>query len=68
MEWNIGALDRTIRFFVGVILGIFALSGSIKGNLLIVFIIISAYLLLSGIRSFCLIYRILGISTLSKGR
>ena len=66
MKWNVGGLDRTIRFFVAIIAGIMAMSGTVRGILLVILIVISVVSLVTGLMGFCGLYKILGISTVEK--
>ena len=66
MKWNVGSLDRTIRFFVAITAGIMAMSGTVSGILLIVLIVVSVVSLVTGLLGFCGLYKILGISTVEK--
>jgi uncharacterized membrane protein len=61
---NEGKLDRTVRIVLG--LAILLLSVFVSGVLQIVFYIIGAVALITGIIGFCGLYKILGINTCSK--
>lgn len=61
---NEGKLDRIVRIVLGLVL--LALAISLSGVLQIVFYILSAVTLITGIIGFCGLYKILGINTCSK--
>jgi len=65
-EKNMGALDRTVRILIAIILGILILTGKISGTLAWVLGIISVVFLLTSIIGWCPLYVPLGISTIKK--
>jgi hypothetical protein len=63
MKANVGGIDRVLRIIFGLVLlalGIFVFK---SGALMIVFVIIGAILLLTGLFRFCGLYPLLGINT-----
>jgi hypothetical protein len=66
MKKNMGALDRTVRILIAIILGILILTGKISGTLAWVLGIISVVFLLTSIIGWCPLYVPLGISTIKK--
>jgi len=66
---NEGMVDRIVRAVVGVILlwaGLWPLAGLQAAVLGIIVALIGLILVITAITGFCLIYRLLGISTLKK--
>ena len=59
---NENFVDRIVRFIIAIILGVIGYS-YLSGSLQIVLYIIAAVLLITSITGFCLIYKLLGIST-----
>jgi len=66
MQTNMGALDRLIRFVMGVILAILVIANAVKGTGAVIVGIIAIVLLLTSIFGFCGIYEPLNISTLKR--
>jgi len=63
MKPNMGTADRAIRIIVAILIGILYFTGKISGTLAIVLGIVAVLLLLTSFVGFCMLYRILGIST-----
>lgn len=63
MKVNESGLDRMIRVILGVALLALYLSGVVSGTLGVVFIIVGAIALITGIVGFCPLYAILKIKT-----
>ena len=63
MDRNVGPEDRVVRIVValGIAVGIFL--GLLDGTPAIIFGVIAAYLLLSGLFARCLVYQVGGIDT-----
>jgi hypothetical protein len=64
MKPNEGSTDRIIRVILGIVLiivGWFVLGNSVLG---VILDIIGVILLITAITGFCLIYRLLGVSTI----
>ena len=58
--------DRIIRFIIAAIIWVLFFTGTITGTTGIVLMVLSFVFLLTGLISFCPLYRIAGISTLEK--
>jgi hypothetical protein len=66
MERNVGKYDKAIRIGLGaslIIMGLPFAGGGFANWLKIVFLVVGAVLLLTGIIGFCPIYKVLGMST-----
>lgn len=63
MKANMSGFDRFIRAIVGIVLLALYFTGTVTGGLGIVFIIIAALLLITGVLGFCPIYALLKIRT-----
>ncbi len=63
MKTNESTLDRIIRVIVGIALLTLSFTGTFTGGLGIVFIVIGAVLLLTGVVGFCPLYALLKLST-----
>jgi len=66
---NEGTVDRIVRAVVGVVLiwaGLWPLAGLQAAVLGIIVALIGLILVITAITGFCLVYRLLGISTLKK--
>ncbi|MCX6793387.1 MAG: DUF2892 domain-containing protein [Candidatus Falkowbacteria bacterium] len=61
---NEGKLDRTVRIILGFVL--LLVSVFVSGVLQIVFYVLGAVVLITGIIGFCGVYKILGINTCAK--
>ncbi len=66
MQKNMGALDRLIRFIIGVVLAILVIANSVTGTAAVVVGIVAILLLLTSILGFCGLYVPLKISTLKR--
>jgi len=66
MQKNMGALDRLIRFIIGVVLAILVIANSVTGTAAVVVGIVAILLLLTSIFGFCGLYVPLKISTLKR--
>lgn len=62
---NENKTDRIIRFILGLIIGFIAYSYS-AGLIQLVLYLLTAILVITAITGFCLIYKLLGISSLKK--
>lgn len=67
MKKNIGNADRVARVCIGALLAFLAFTPSVDGGLAIAFYALAAYLVLTAIIDFCLIYRLLDIDTHDHG-
>ena len=63
MTANVGSHDRVVRIIVGVVLAVLAYLGVLPGVATIVMWVLAAYLLITGILSRCLIYKLADIDT-----
>jgi hypothetical protein len=63
MTANVGSHDRVVRIIVGVVLAVLAYLGVLPGVATIVMWVLAAYLLISGILSRCIFYKIADIDT-----
>jgi hypothetical protein len=63
MKTNESGLDRVIRIVLGLILLVLFLTGSVTGAVGVIFVILSAILLITGAIGFCPLYALLKIST-----
>ncbi len=66
MKKNMGAVDRTLRTLVAVILAILVLAGVVKGTLAYILVIVAVVFLATSLFGFCPLYVPLGISTLGR--
>jgi hypothetical protein len=66
MKKNLGNLDKLIRFFLAVNLGLLFVTGVVNGVLGIVFIALAVILLLTSLAGTCPLYSVLGLSSKSK--
>ena len=62
---NENNVDRIVRFFIGIILAVLAFF-AFNGTVQIILYVIAAVALFTSLTGFCLIYKILGISTKKK--
>jgi len=60
---NLHSVDRLVRILLAVIIGFLIINGTLTGTIGIILGIISIVFLVTGIISFCPLYRVLGIST-----
>ncbi|MEF3245517.1 MAG: DUF2892 domain-containing protein [Caldisericaceae bacterium] len=60
---NENNLDRTIRIIVGLLLIGLSVFANLNGTLKIVFIVIGAIALITGLTGFCLLYKVFNFST-----
>jgi hypothetical protein len=63
MKINESSLDRIIRVVLGIVLLALYFTGTVTGGLGIVFIILGAVALLTGVVGFCPLYALLKINT-----
>ena len=63
MAANVGSHDRVVRIIVGVVLAALAYLGVLPGVGTIIMWVLAAYLLITGILSRCLIYKLADIDT-----
>ena len=63
MKFNESGLDRLIRVVLGIVLLALTFGGVVAGGLEIVFLVLGAIALLTGIVGFCPLYALLKIRT-----
>ncbi len=63
MAKNVGPEDRIVRIVVALGLAILIYVGNLSDTAAIVTGIVAAYLLLSGLLSMCIIYKLIGVDT-----
>ena len=63
MDRNVGREDRVIRIVVAIVLGVLAYLDVLPGAGTIVLAVLAVYLLLSGLFSRCLFYKLADIDT-----
>ena len=63
MKINIGKIDQALRFVLGVIMILSTLFEWTQGNINTVFLILGSILVITAGMRFCLIYKVLGITT-----
>ena len=63
MQKNIGTADRTVRILLALVIGILILNGTLNGLAAILLGIFTVVFLLTGLVSFCPLYRPFKIST-----
>lgn len=66
MKKNMGAIDKTIRILVAVIIAILYFTNIISGVAAIILLIFAGIFILTSFMSFCPLYLPFGISTLKK--
>jgi hypothetical protein len=66
MQKNMGAIDRLVRFVIGVILAILVIANVVKGVGAVILGIIAILMLFTSIFGFCALYVPLKMSTLKK--
>ncbi len=66
MKKNMGAVDRTIRTLLAIILAVLVLAGAVKGALAYVLTIVAIVFLATSLFGFCPLYVPLGITTLGR--
>jgi hypothetical protein len=63
---NVGSADSWIRLGVGIIFLLIVIFSSVTGALKILFVILAAIGIGTGLLKFCPLYRVIGISTCKK--
>ncbi len=63
MARNVGPEDRIVRIVVALGLGLLIYLGTLGGTAAIVAGVVAAYLLISGLLSRCVIYKLIGVDT-----
>jgi len=63
MASNVGPADRVVRIVLGIVLAVLAYLEVLPGVATIIMAVLAAYLLISGILSRCLFYKLADIDT-----
>ena len=63
MKQNVGTVDRLIRGVLAAVIAVLYFTNAITGVWATVLLVIAAFLLLTAIVGYCLLYRLLGIHT-----
>ncbi|HEK85157.1 MAG: YgaP family membrane protein [Candidatus Saccharicenans sp.] len=66
MKKNMGALDRTIRTILAVVMAILVFTRVVQGAIAYLFVILIIIFLITSLIAFCPLYVALGISTRPK--
>ena len=66
MKANMAMVDRVIRVIIAVVIAALYFTNVINGTLGLILGIVAVIFLLTGIISFCPIYRLFGLSTLPQ--
>jgi hypothetical protein len=66
MKSNMAMVDRVIRAIIAVVIVVLYFADVIHGTLALILGIVAVVFLLTGIISFCPIYRLFGLSTLPE--
>jgi len=66
MKKNMGALDRTIRTLLAIVMAILVLVGVVKGTLAYILVVLTIIFLATSLAGFCPLYVLLGLTTLGK--
>ncbi|AWV96781.1 YgaP family membrane protein [Arcticibacterium luteifluviistationis] len=68
MKFNMGTLDRRIRFGIAIIIMVLYYNNIISGVLSIVLLVIMGVLLITSFIGYCPIYSAFGVSTTKKSK
>lgn len=68
MKKNMGAVDRTIRIVLAIIMAVLVFTKAIHGTLAYILAILTVIFILTSLIGFCPLYVLLGISTLPKSK
>ncbi len=66
MKKNMGAVDRTIRTILAVIMAVLVLAGVVKGTVGYILAVVAVVFLATSLFGFCPLYVPLGITTLGR--
>jgi hypothetical protein len=67
MTANVGSVDRTVRWIVGVVLILLGVFGVLKGTAAIIGYVVAAIALITGTMSYCPLWAVCKINTTKKG-
>ena len=63
MKINLGNADRIIRLVIAAVLALLYFTGIVTGTVGIVFLVVTALLVITSLVSFCPLYAMLGINS-----
>lgn len=63
MKKNVGIIDRVVRIVIAAILAILYFAGVVSGTVGIIFLVLAAVSLLTGLFRVCGLYAIFGLNT-----
>ncbi|MBP7476891.1 MAG: DUF2892 domain-containing protein [Chitinophagales bacterium] len=66
MTPNMGALDKTFRILIAIIIGLLWYSNIISGTFAIILLVFAGIFILTSLISFCPLYLPFGFSTIKK--
>jgi hypothetical protein len=66
MKANIGTIDKSVRIILAAIIAVLYFTDIISGTVGIILLVVAAILSLTSFLNFCLIWKLLGISTVKK--
>ena len=66
MKTNMAMADRVIRSIIAVVIVVLYFTGVLNGTLALILGLVAVVFLLTGIISFCPIYRLFGLSTVRE--
>ena len=67
MKKNMGAIDRSIRTLLAIVVAVLYFTGHITGVAAVILGIIAVVFLVTSFIGFCPLYTLFGISTIKKG-
>jgi|ADurb_Gly_01_Slu_FD_contig_21_202449_length_352_multi_3_in_0_out_0_1 hypothetical protein len=68
MKKNMGAMDRTIRTILAIVLAVLVLTNVVRGVLAYILVVLITILLITSLIGFCPLYVPFGISTNRRGK
>lgn len=68
MKKNMGAIDRTIRIILAIVMAVLVFTKAVQGALAYVLAILTVIFVLTSLIGFCPLYVLLGISTIPKSK
>jgi hypothetical protein len=66
MKTNMGSIDKGIRVFIAIVIGVLYFTNQISGTAAIVLIALAGIFIITSLISFCPLYSPFGISTCKK--
>ncbi len=67
MKTNMGSIDKIIRVFIALAIGILILTDVLSGTMAIVLGIVAIVFVLTSLVGFCGLYAVFGINTCKRG-